>query len=140
MEQLVQLNDDLMKSNGALQAQAQQNFQACQTAETKIQKLQKDLTFYINKANTLEHAKNQSQAQTSPQKHYAGASSQMHEDTKMSKSLKVRGSNYRNDNSPFVASASGPMEELQPVVRQQNSSKLQQYRASNETVYQQPDL
>ena len=28
MEQLVKLNDDLMKSNGALQAQAQQNFQA----------------------------------------------------------------------------------------------------------------
>lgn len=56
MEQLVKLNDDLMKSNGALQAQAQQNFQACQASEAKVQKLQKDLTFYINKANNLEHA------------------------------------------------------------------------------------
>lgn len=55
MEQLVKLNDDLMQSNAALQAQSQDYFQQCHTLEVKISKLQKDLTFYINKANTLEH-------------------------------------------------------------------------------------
>jgi len=59
MEQLVKLNDDLMQSNGALQQQAQQNFQQVQMSEGKIQKLQKDLTFYINKANSMEHALSQ---------------------------------------------------------------------------------
>mmetsp|Transcript_27275 Transcript_27275/g.36463 ORF Transcript_27275/g.36463 Transcript_27275/m.36463 type:complete len:80 (-) Transcript_27275:1017-1256(-) len=55
MEQLVKLNDDLMQSNTALQQQAQANFQQSQVAEAKVTKLQRDLTFYINKANQLEH-------------------------------------------------------------------------------------
>eukprot|EP00354_Favella_ehrenbergii_P002914 CAMPEP_0170472618 /NCGR_PEP_ID=MMETSP0123-20130129/14630_1 /TAXON_ID=182087 /ORGANISM="Favella ehrenbergii, Strain Fehren 1" /LENGTH=73 /DNA_ID=CAMNT_0010741031 /DNA_START=136 /DNA_END=357 /DNA_ORIENTATION=+ len=58
MEQLVKLNDDLMQSNTALQQQAQANFQQSQVAEAKVTKLQRDLTFYINKANQLEHTMN----------------------------------------------------------------------------------
>ena len=49
----------------------------------------------------------------SPQRHYGG--SQLHEDTKMSKSMKVRNTNA--DKSPFMAHHSSPMEQLKPVVR-----------------------
>jgi len=48
----------------------------------------------------------------------------------MSKSMKVRGPNpntNNKNNSPFMAHGS-PMEQLQPVVRSQNSSKQQHYR------------
>ena len=72
--------------------------------ESKIAKLQKDLTFYINKANTLEHNLRKEQLQSSPNYGHS------HEDTKMSRSVKVRA----HETSPFRA---GPSDQLQPVVR-----------------------
>ena len=57
-------------------------------SEGKIQKLQKDLTFYINKANSMEHALSQHQMASSPVKQQQRR--ETHEDAKMSKSMKVK--------------------------------------------------
>ena len=52
MEQLVTLNETLMQSNNQL---AQQSFVQNQESNATILKLQQDLAFYMNKANSLEH-------------------------------------------------------------------------------------
>jgi len=65
-------------------------------AESKIQKLQKDLTFYINKANTLENARFR-QTTSPPAKAYGRDS---HEDTKLSRS---KSNVQRSGTSPFKA-------------------------------------
>lgn len=103
MEKLVKLNDELMTSNTALQTQAAQNFQQVQVQENKVQKLQKDLTFYINKANTLEHALTKSQMHAQAPLQYQGRES--HEDSKMSKSMRHRS---KNNMSPYRGN--GPVE------------------------------
>ena len=51
MEELVALNDDLMKVNTSLQAQAQSHYQDINAQEQQVQKLQSDLNFYITKNN-----------------------------------------------------------------------------------------
>ena len=104
MEQLVRLNDELMQSNAALQAQATQNFEATQMQDHKIAKLQKDLTFYLNKANALEHnlvRHAQNQAHTSPL--YTPTSG--HDDSKNNK--------RRSRHSPIPEKAT-PVNTLQP--------------------------
>ena len=52
MEQLVTLNETLMQSNNQL---AQQSFLQNQDSNATIHKLQQDLAFYMNKANSLDH-------------------------------------------------------------------------------------
>ena len=54
MEELVALNDDLMKVNQTLQAQAQTHYEDLNVQEQQVQKLQSDLNFYMTKNNQLE--------------------------------------------------------------------------------------
>ena len=54
MEELVALNDDLMKVNQTLQAQAQTHYQDLNSLEQRVQHLQQELSFYQNKSHQLE--------------------------------------------------------------------------------------
>ena len=54
MEELVALNDDLMKVNQTLQAQAQTHYQDLNSLEQRVQQLQQELSFYQNKSHPLE--------------------------------------------------------------------------------------
>lgn len=75
-----------------------------QNQDNKIQKLQKDLTFYINKANSLEHNLAKSQFAQNPATN--GMAQSGHDDAKMSKSYKVR----RSQVSPFRGADQGPVD------------------------------
>ena len=75
------------------------------------------MTFYINKANALEHTLSQSQQSLAK----SVGPRESHEDSKVSRSMKGRQST-----SPFLAQAQGPMEQLQPLVQSHSRSQFEE--------------